>query len=262
MEFYDLIGFHADGDEPGDAGQDRPDLSRSLILTDFDGTLVDLAQTPDGITVAPRVSQVLAGLMQRTGGAVAVVSGRRLSDLRRFLPEFDGTLVASHGAEWIEDGEVRRHEVADSPELANLRTILGAYAAQHPDILIEDKPCSVVLHFRQAEDRMGDAERFLSVLAEQWPGFTLHHAKMALEVMPETVSKRVAVEGLLERWPDRMPIAFGDDATDEGMLGLATDRGGLGYKVGEGQTVGNRRVDDPGAVLALMESWLAREGRT
>ncbi len=261
MEFYDLIGFHAGADEPEQAGEDRPALPRSLILTDFDGTLVDLAETPDGITVDPGISRTLAALMECTGGAVAVVSGRRLSDLRRFLPDFGGILIASHGAEWIEDGEVRRHEVADSPELANLRTILGAYVAQNPDILLEDKPCSVVLHFRQAPDRMADAERFLGVLADQWPGFTLHHAKMALEVMPETVSKRAAVEGLLERWPDRIPIAFGDDATDEGMLALAVDRGGLGYKVGEGQTVGNRRIEDPAAVLEVMHGWLAKEVR-
>lgn len=255
MEFYELIGFQSGATEPESELPSKVDLARSVILTDFDGTLVDLAETPHGITVDPRIERVLARLLDITGGAVGVISGRKMSDLRKFLPGFEGMLIGSHGAEWYEEGEARCHAAAESADFEHLRIIVKAYAEHEPAVLLEEKPCSIVLHFRQAPEKLAEAERFLSVLIDQWPGFTLHHAKMALEVMPELVSKRLACEGLMKRWPGRTPIAFGDDTTDEGMLGLAVDAGGLGVKVGEGHTIGNRRVGGPADVLSLLERW-------
>ena len=260
MEFYELIGFQNPSDEPSGGGTDCPDLARAVVFLDFDGTLVDLAATPDGVTVSPRIAAVLDDLLARTRGGVAIVSGRCMDDLRRFLPGYTGDLVGSHGAEWLDEaGEVRRHPAAEGPEFAQLVSMVRVYAERNAAILVEEKPCSIVLHFRQAPDALPDAERFLSVLVDQCPGFTLHHAKMALEVMPELVSKRLACERLLERFAGRRPIAFGDDVTDEGMLALAVDRGGLGFKVGEGHTAGNRRLADPGEVLSLLEAW-TRDG--
>ncbi|HWW69956.1 MAG TPA: trehalose-phosphatase, partial [Duganella sp.] len=52
---------------------DWPDCS---LFLDFDGTLVDLADTPDTVVVAPGLVQALATLRDRLGGRLAIVSGR------------------------------------------------------------------------------------------------------------------------------------------------------------------------------------------
>jgi trehalose 6-phosphate phosphatase len=81
------------------------------------------------------------------------------------------------------------------------------WAELNPGVLVEDKPCSVALHFRQAPERMGDGEALLDAVVRQNPGFMLHHAKMALEVHPDDVSKRAAVAASCAagraacRWP-------------------------------------------------------------
>lgn len=76
--------------------------------------------------------------------------------------------------------------------------------------------------------------------------------------MPENVSKKRAVQDLLERWPGRVPIAIGDDRTDEDMFDAVNAGAGYGIKVGEGDTAARFRLDDVAGVHDLLQSWLAR----
>ena len=69
----------------------------SLFL-DLDGTLIDIAARPDAVLIPDDLHSLLGRLQKRLGGAVAVVSGRPLADLDRFLPRCPVPLVAEHGA--------------------------------------------------------------------------------------------------------------------------------------------------------------------
>ena len=254
--FYDLIGFAPRHTEPRSGPPDAPDLGRAALFLDFDGTLVDIAARPDGVTVPDDLSRLLAALHDRTGGRTVIVSGRRMADLDRFLPGFPGVKVGSHGAEVFEDGRLWQHEAVESDALRCIRRMAETWAEQRPGVLVEEKPCSVVLHFRQAPDAMAPADRFLTALVQDHPGFALHHAKMALEVHPADVSKRGAIARLIERWPDRLPVSFGDDATDEGMFEAVNAAGGLSVKVGHEETAADWRLDRPEEVRAALRAWL------
>src|ERR1700722_20989880 len=68
--------------------QNLPDnfpLATTAFFFDFDGTLVELAPTPDGITVPPVVPAILSALRRATNGAVAIVSGRGIESIDSFL---------------------------------------------------------------------------------------------------------------------------------------------------------------------------------
>jgi len=72
---------------------DTIDLSRIALLLDVDGTLLDLAPTPDEVVVPSMLREIIADLIDRARGAVALVSGRRIATLRpskyyigRYLP--------------------------------------------------------------------------------------------------------------------------------------------------------------------------------
>ena len=58
-----------------------PDLNTLAILLDVDGTILDLAPTPREVFVPHALRDTLARLWERTGGAVAFVSGRPVSEL-------------------------------------------------------------------------------------------------------------------------------------------------------------------------------------
>ena len=51
------------------------------LFLDFDGTLVDLAETPDGIEVPPSLARKLHELSDRLEGRLTLVSGRAIVDL-------------------------------------------------------------------------------------------------------------------------------------------------------------------------------------
>jgi trehalose 6-phosphate phosphatase len=258
--FYDLIGFAPRHTEPRSGAPDAPDLGRAALFLDFDGTLVDIAPRPDGITVPEDLGPLLAALHARTAGRTVIVSGRRMADLDRFLPDFPGVRIGSHGAEVFEEGRLWQHEAVESDALACIRRMAAAWAEDRAGVLVEDKPCSVVLHFRQAPDAMAPADRFLTALVQDNPGFALHHAKMALEVHPADVSKRGAIAGLIARWQGALPVAFGDDATDEGMFEAVNAAGGLSIKVGGEETAADWRLDRPEEVRAALRTWLAAPG--
>lgn len=254
--FYEMIGFASGQSEPHHGAPETPDLDRAVFFLDFDGTLVEIADRPGDVKVDAETRDLLNELHDRTEGATVIVSGRRIEDLDTFLPDFPGIIIGSHGAERRENGKLWQHAARDSKELNDLRRMIEVWAESEPGVLVEEKPCSVVLHFRQAPHRMADADNFLRSVADHTQGFVLHHAKMALEVHPDDVSKRNAIEPLMDRWSSRRPIAFGDDATDEGMFDAVNRRGGHSIKVGGRDTCANFRLDDPKAVRATLRSWL------
>jgi trehalose 6-phosphate phosphatase len=73
------------------------DPRHAALFLDFDGTLVDIAPTPDTVQVPQGLPDLLARLAARLDGALAIVSGRTLAELDHFLP---GPLAKAgeHGA--------------------------------------------------------------------------------------------------------------------------------------------------------------------
>src|ERR1700742_3913720 len=76
-----------------------PHLNEIAILLDIDGTLLDLMPTPREVWVPPGLSESLKGLVERTGGALALVSGRSLHDIDLIFAPDVFPAVGGHGAE-------------------------------------------------------------------------------------------------------------------------------------------------------------------
>ena len=84
-----------------------PLLAKTAILLDIDGTLLDLMPTPREVWVPPGLSRTLNGLLEKTSGAMALVSGRSLNDIDLiFAPE--------------QFPAVGGHEASDKPQRATL----------------------------------------------------------------------------------------------------------------------------------------------
>ena len=257
--FYEMIGFVAEGQDPQSDCLPVFETSEAAFFLDFDGVLVGLAETPDAIEVRPEVPRLLDRLHESTDGAVAIVSGRSVSDIRRFLPDFPGVVVGSHGAE-IDRGRGPERTVDPSFESVEaLRKMVEGFAYTDPAYIAEPKPMGVVLHFRRKPELRGAAYHMLDAALQEFDGFHIHHSKMAFEVRPDGVGKEKAVQALMREPPfaGRRPVYFGDDVTDELALEWVGSQGGVSVKVGDGQTAAKCRLRDPAAVRAALARQLA-----
>ena len=76
-----------------------PDLRKCAILLDIDGTILDLAPSPQQVWVPTGLRQTLARLDALTGGALALVSGRSLNDIDLIFSPLELAAIGGHGAE-------------------------------------------------------------------------------------------------------------------------------------------------------------------
>lgn len=228
--------------QPGDAA-----------FLDFDGTLVAIAARPDAIAVPPGLVPALEALHGRLGGAVAVVSGRSLGDLERWLAGFPGSPAGSHGGELRGAGR----QGPDGAVIAALHEAARRAGAAER-LLVELKAQGAAFHFRGRPALGATAAARAAALAAAFPGFAVQPAKMAYEVKPADARKDRAVARLLDMPPfaGRRPVYVGDDATDEPALAWVDGRGGVAVKVGPGRSAAPFRLEGPAAVLA----WLKGEG--
>ncbi|MDO9709520.1 trehalose-phosphatase [Paracraurococcus lichenis] len=223
-------------------------LGGAALLLDFDGTLVEIAPTPDAVRVPPHLPGLLRRLADELSGALAVVSGRPLRDLDHFLP-VPIAKAGDHGASLRPDpaAPALRPDLPAPP--AGWRARAAALVARHPGALIEDKEHGFVIHYRQAPELGPEAEALLAAcVAEDPAAFALLEARMAWEVKPRGASKGTAVNALMARPPfaGRVPVFIGDDVTDEEGMAVARRFGGHGW-----------RLQDAFGTPAALRDWLA-----
>ncbi|MEM6901777.1 MAG: trehalose-phosphatase [Pseudomonadota bacterium] len=235
-----------------------PPLSTASLFLDFDGTLVDLAPRPDGIKVPKSLAQLLQALDHRLAGRLAIVSGRAIADLAALIGFYQGIIVGGHGAEILRDGKVEPLTAIDQPALTGITQELMHFADTHPGVLCEAKATGVVLHYRNRPEAEAQIRERLTLSIKSLPGFVLHDAKMAVEIKPSDASKGDAVARLMAEFDTAIPVAMGDDTTDEDMFRVALAAGGTAVKVGDGDTAAPLRCINPAHVHDLLSGWLAQ----
>lgn len=207
------------------------------LFLDIDGTLIDLAETPQGVVVPPGLIDTLSGLSERLGGALGLVTGRAISFADQLFAPLALPIAGLHGAERRRSkGELER--LPEDAGFLTLKRSLARVTADWDGIIIEDKGAAVAAHYRQAPQWQGSLEAMMqSALEEAGPDYTLQRGKMVIEIRPARASKGEAIRAFLEEEPfrGRKPITIGDDLTDEAMFKVANELGGLSIRIGEPQ---------------------------
>ncbi|RWX76785.1 trehalose-phosphatase [Neorhizobium lilium] len=211
------------------------DPGRWALFLDIDGTLIDIADSPDGITVPPDLPNTLEQISQLLGGALALVTGRALVYADALFGSHHFPIAGLHGAERrSSSGEVQRLE--RSGDFAALKERITDQARQWPGVLVEDKGLAIAAHYRQAPEYQQQVEAVMTHFAElAGPDYMLQRGKMVLEIRPSRASKGEALRAFLSEPPfqGRIPIAVGDDLTDEAMFRVANELGGHSIRIEE-----------------------------
>ncbi|MBW6423394.1 trehalose-phosphatase [Rhizobium sp. XQZ8] len=211
------------------------DPEQWALFLDIDGTLIDLADTPDGIVIPPDLAENLHKVSVRLGGALALVTGRAMFYADQLFPPYTFPIAGLHGAERRDpNGTITR--IGMDAAFETLKADLAFEAQQWPGVLIEDKGAAVAAHYRQAPQFQAIVEMAMVRYQDRaGPDFTLQHGKMVLEIRPAHASKGYALRTFLSEPPfeGRLPIAIGDDVTDEAMFRVANELGGYSIRIAE-----------------------------
>jgi trehalose 6-phosphate phosphatase len=225
----------------------------TALFLDFDGTLADIASTPDAVRVATGLVPMLAALHRQLDGALAIVTGRPIDDVDHFLAPLQLPTAGEHGAQYrLADGT---RPSLDQPPLAAAIEVMEELAARHAGLLVEHKPHSVALHYRHAPELEGLCRAAVTQVVASRPGVELLAGKCVFEVKPAGINKGQAITVFMSAPPfvGRTPIFVGDDVTDEPGFTAVQQFGGRGIKVGEGPTQAQHRCLSP----AALRGWLA-----
>ena len=240
-----------------------PHLSETAILLDIDGTLLELMPTPREVWVPPGLAKTLNRLMVRTGGALALVSGRSLNDIDLIFAPDQFPSVGGHGAEMRIDpdsGSVASHA---PPMDKELKRRLAAIAKLSPGILLEDKGYSLALHYRLAPQAEKAIYEAVSLIRADLPNAPIEvlPGKCVCEIKHSGFTKATGVRELMTREPfkGRRPLFIGDDVTDETVFGIMPDYDGLSFSVGRRAQGVSGHFDAPSDVREFLAHLLDDE---
>lgn len=227
------------------------------LFLDVDGTLLRIAETPDAVEASQGLGPILDRTAAVLGGALALVSGRRIADLDRIFAPLELPSAGIHGLE-RRDATGLTHRIGRRSDLDDLRPALEAFAASHPGVMLEDKGRALALHYRKAQAAEADARRLIQrLVADRGDRLRVLEGRKIIEVLPNSSHKGRAIAAFMGERPfaGRRPVFVGDDATDEDGFAVVNDLGGASVKVGNTlESRATHRLSDVDAVL----TWLAR----
>jgi trehalose 6-phosphate phosphatase len=233
------------------------------LFLDVDGTLLDIAQRPEMVQVEPQLVADLAAAERALGGAVALISGRRIADLDALFAPLRLAAGGVHGAELR-----RRPEEPIAMQTAGCLTgeawqALCRLLVEFPGTYAENKGASFAVHFT---DPGTDMSRLRCALVQLLERFTrpaqplrLVAGRAVFEIQLAGFDKGRAVEWFMQAEPfrGRRPVFIGDDEIDRPGFEMALALGGFAFSVG---------ADLPGlsgafAAPEAVRAWLHGFGR-
>lgn len=225
---------------------------------DVDGTLAAIQLRPDEVFIPKQVIANLQRLAQLSEGAVALVSGRPMSELDALAAPLHFPLAGVHGAERRDaNNQIERlslpTDVADS-----LSALLKEAVAKMPDTQLETKGMAFALHYRRAEHYQQAIMDLAQEMTARFPMLQLQPGKCVVELKPKGVNKGAAIQDFMQQAPfaGRTPVFIGDDLTDEAGFKTVNAMDGISIKVGEGATEAICRLPDVEGVYHWLEQSL------
>jgi trehalose 6-phosphate phosphatase len=232
-----------------------PVSGNTALFLDIDGTLLDLARTPDRVKVPNDLLRALEHLSRQLHGALAFVSGRSLDSIDRLFTPFKPAAIGAHGGEIRGvDGEVARI----APLSDAVREVFTGLAGNVPGLLLEDKKCAMALHYRLAPEALPVLQAAMEKHARLFEREKVHilQGKAVIEARPLGIDKGTAVAKLARQKPfaGRIVLFGGDDTTDLDVFRILPGMGGRGFSVGRRFPGAEHVFDTPRAV----RQWLVK----
>ncbi len=233
------------------------EVSNYALFLDCDGTLLDIAPTPDEVHVPGGLADLLTRITQHLDGAVAVLTGRQLDEIDVLLEPWQLIGAGVHGAELRTKPGGPITQVAERLPVSLEEQVLRR--AQHlPGIIAEPKGPGIAVHYRQAPHLKNALESELrAIITEYSDDLVLCPGRKLFEIIPAGHSKGTALEtfAAMPKFAGRRPIMIGDDVGDLPAFAAAARLDGFALRVA-GEHFGRDDVELNGPADVI--SWLER----
>jgi trehalose 6-phosphate synthase/phosphatase len=249
------------GTPPLDVAQRAREAPELIVIVDYDGTLVPLAQLPELAAPDAEVIALLTELATRPSTRVHLASGRTREELERWFGALPIHLHAEHGfSSRAPSGGWTTVPLPPPTWKPAIRAILDEVTARTPGSFVEEKAAVLAWHHRVADFDLVRAQRdtLLRRLAEPLRAHDLEAVRGAkvLEVRPRGLHKGLVVARALARVDEGAAVvAIGDDRTDEDLF-AALPPAAIAIHVGGGPTRALYRLPDPASVRRFLRSFL------
>ena len=195
----------------------------ALFAFDFDGTLAPIRARPDDVHVSATIALRLDKLARVR--PVAIVTGRRIADVRERLGFTPSWIIGNHGAEDEGDPDARRARARTRSTRCASACSAREDGLSGAGVVVEDKGQSLALHFRTAPDRDAASAMIEDVLAGFTGSLHVFGGKLVWNaVAADAPDKAVAVQRLVERAGVQAAFFAGDDVNDEPVFAAAQRR--------------------------------------
>lgn len=231
-------------------------IDEICLFVDADGTLLDIASRPEDARATSDTLRILDAVYHASGGALAIVSGRRIEDIDTLFAPLRLPASGIHGAQLRRDPQLPISD-AGAPDIPpSVEKIVEEVVARHAGVFVEHKGKALAVHWRAAQERETLLWDELGAAVKRMePELVILRGHCVFEVKSPSSTKGEAVRDFMQTAPfaGRTPIFIGDDVTD--IAGFAAVKAFGGHAVSVG-----RKLEGADAVFASpaeVRAWLA-----
>ena len=234
--------------------------SRRLLLLDYDGTLVNLADRPGEAKPTTEIQELLRALSADPQNDIAIFSGSPRAWMEEWLGDLPVYLAAEHGV-WIRkpDGEwyMIKPLLNDWKEM--IRPILERFCSRLPGSYIEEKEYSLAWHFRRSGRKLGEirSRELIETLKRLAANVDIQiiSDNRVVEARSAGVNKAGTGLHLLAGAEYDFILALGDADTDEDLFRALPDEA-ISIRVGMVNSHAAYNVRNIRAALVLLHNFL------
>ena len=212
-----------------------------LLFLDFDLTLSPLARNPNHAFLPAPTKNLLKEIS--THIPVVIVTGRKLSDIKKRVGIKTLTYIGNHGLEYEKNSLIKSTSLSISSKqgLKELKNKFLNLASKYDGVLVEEKKFTIALHYRLLlqENKfafMTDIKKIRPSLKQY--GLRGSFDKKTFDVRPDIkTNKGTACLSVLKTMQNKLrkkitPIYIGDGQTDEDAFSVL-QKSGITVRVGQ-----------------------------
>ncbi|WP_296315088.1 bifunctional alpha,alpha-trehalose-phosphate synthase (UDP-forming)/trehalose-phosphatase [Winogradskyella sp. UBA3174] len=228
---------------------------KSLILLDYDGTLVGFKDNPQDAKPDSELFKILDAFEAHPKTDLCLISGRDKATFEKWFGDKPYDLITDHGVWQRENKEWSPLEIVKTEWMANIKPILETFVDRTPGTFIETKEYSLAWHYRTADPELAQIRtmELNTVLTSMISNNELSVLKgnKVIEIKSSNVNKGRAANQLFMQKDYDFILIMGDDWTDEYMF-EAAPHNAFTIKIGYTRTKAKYQIKNSEQVRELL----------